>query len=77
MSKTIKHKTVYKTRTSKYKSNRYSGWDHYKMTPYGICSYDYIFRKLYFKDRTYLGEDAISLINKKGYRQNLKKELKI
>ena len=76
MSRTIKHKTTYKTKTSKYKSNRYSGYDHYKMSPYGLCSYDYIFQKWYLKDRIYLGEDAVSLINKKGYRQKLKKELK-
>ena len=75
MSKSIRHKTVYKTKTNKYKSNRYSGYDHFKMKPYGIHSHDYIFQKWFYDNRSYLGEDIVSLVNKKGYRQKLKKEL--
>ena len=44
MSRTIKHKTNYKTRTSKYRSNRYSGDDHFKLRPYGTHNSDYIFQ---------------------------------
>ena len=77
MSHTIRHKTNYKTRTSKYRSNRYSGYDHFKLSPYGIHDYDYSFQRWCNKrGEWYLGEDVISLINKKGYRQNLKRELK-
>ena len=76
MSKSIRHKTAYKSKTNKYKSNRYSGYDHFKMKPYGIHSYDYIFQKWFYDDRSYLGEDIVSLVNKKKYRRQLKTELK-
>ena len=76
MSKTIRHKTEYKTRTTKYKSNRYSGWDHFKLRPYGLHGHDYHFQKWYKSCGSYLGEDVVSLINKKAYRRQLKNELK-
>ena len=76
MSKSIRHKTVYKTKTNKYKSNRYSGYDHFKMKPYVIHSHEYIFQKWFYDNRSYLGEDIVSLVNKKKYRRQLKKELK-
>lgn len=75
MSNTFRHKTTYKTKTNKYKSNRYSGYDHFKMKPYGLHGYDYIFQRWYMPKCTYLGEDTVSLINKGGYRKQLKKEL--
>ena len=76
MSKTIRHKTEYKTKTTKYKSNRYSGWDHFKLRPYGLHGHDYQFQKWYKSWGSYLGEDVVSLINKKAYRRQLKNELK-
>ena len=76
MSRTLRHTTKYKTRTTRYKSNRYSGHDHFKMKPYGLHSYDYIFQRWYMPQCTYLGEDSVSLINKGGYRKQLKNELK-
>jgi hypothetical protein len=75
MSKTIRHKTAYKTKTTRYKSNRYSGYDHFKMKPYGLQGYDYIFQR-WFMPYSYLGEDTVSLINKGGYRKQQKQNLK-
>ena len=76
MSKTIRHRTEYKTRTNKYLSNRYSGYDHFKIKPYGLHGHGYRYQKWFKPWGSYWGEDLVSLINKGGYRNQLKRELK-
>lgn len=76
MSRTVKHITSYNTRTNKFKSNRYSGYANYKMKPFGLHHYRYSFQKWNFNNRSYLGEDVVSVINKSAYRRQLKNEIK-
>jgi hypothetical protein len=77
MSRTNKFRTSYKTRTTKYRSNRLIGWNHFRTRPYGRIGWDYSYQRWYDEDRGWhLSEDLITIVNKKGYRQKLKKELK-
>ena len=78
MGKTFKKE--YHQRTNEYKSNRFSGWEHFRTRPFGLKHWDYGYQSM----RDKLGnlrpggahEDCLSTINKTSYRMELKKELK-
>lgn len=77
MSRTTRFKTSYKTRTTKYRSNRYVGCNHFRTRPYGRIGWDYSYQRWYNpRNGWFLSEDLITIVNKGGYRQKLKKELK-
>ena len=66
-------------KTNKYKSNRFYGFNNFKLKPYGIQGWTYTYMR--FRDKNgnkeeYLREDCISEINKTAYRMKLKNELK-
>ena len=76
MSRTHKHNTHYKTRTTKYRSNRYVGWDHFRTKPYGRIGWDYSYQRWWNpRNGWFLSEDLITIVNKKGYRMKLKREI--
>ena len=71
MSRT--NRKYYKGFRSKYVSGRFSGYDGYKMKPYGLKGWNYYWRK----DRDgRMSEDAYSEMDKTSYRMRLKNELK-
>lgn len=78
MSRT--RKKQFHQRTNKFKSNRFSGWEHFKMRPFGLKHWEYGWQSM----RDKLGnlrpggahEDCLSTIRKSSYRMRLKNELK-
>lgn len=77
MGKTFKKE--YHQRTGKYKSNRFSGWHHFRTKPYGLSNWDYGWQHMRDKmgnEENHRSEDCLSSIKKTSYRMELKRELK-
>lgn len=74
------HKQEYHQKTDKYKSNRFSGYDHFRIKPFGLKGWDWGFQTM----RDNLGnirpggphEDALSSVNNTSRRMKDKVELK-
>lgn len=73
------HKQEYHQKTDKYKSNRFSGHDHFRIKPFGLKGFDWFFKIM----RDKLGnicdrprEDVLSTVNNTSRRMKDKIELK-
>ena len=78
MSRT--HKKEYHQRTDKFSSNRFSGYEHFRIKPFGLKGWEWGWQSM----RDKLGklrpggphEDVLSTINKSSQRMKQKNELK-
>ena len=73
------HKQEYHQRTDKFKSNRFSGWDHFKTIPFGLKGWDWFYqhqRDKFGNISEHEREDCLSTINKSSQRMKEKNELK-
>lgn len=73
------HKQEYHQKTDKYKSNRFSGYDHFRIKPFGLKGFDWFFKIMRDKlgnicDRPH--EDVLSTVNNTSRRMKDKIELK-
>ena len=77
MGKTSKKE--FHKKTDKFKSNRYSGWDHFKIIPFGLKGWDWFYqrqRDKFGNISEHEREDVLSTINKSSKRMKDKLELK-